>query len=541
MKSPWKYQLKWILNFARPYRRVLWGYLLLELTAVASGLLFVWWSKKAIDYAMAQDLADARTVIIYFVIAAIIGLLCTRYSVWINQRVQTQMLIQLQKQVLRAQMDARWDVTKHWHTGDMMIRINTDCREVVQVIAYTSISTLVTLIRLLGAAALLYWLDPMLALLIMAVSPLIVLSKGYFKRMRKLNLAVKQAESTLGNVVQENLRFRLSIRALNLHTIRWKKVNESQDQIYLIKMALLKYATRSQFIMKAAVQIGVITAFIWGVYRLQAGEITFGTLSAFLQLVSRIQGPVIALMGAAPLFIRFHTSMDRLQEIFLEDKESIPPDDRLEDIEKLSLQDVCFSYDDNLVIDGLNAAFEKGKPTAIIGASGKGKTTLMRLLLALFPPTQGEINLFCNGQRHALSARHRSNFAYVPQGEQLFTATIRENLQVNGNVFTDQELHTALTTACATFVYDLPQGLDTKLGESGYGLSEGQAQRIAIARALLRGCRIWLFDEITSALDPDTAVELTQRLLKAGESHILIFVTHDMQLASACDQQVYLK
>ena len=530
-----------MLKFAKPYRKALWIYLLLELAAVALGLLFVWWSKKAIDYAMMHKAAEAQQAILFFVLAAIAGLVCTRYSAWINQRMQTQMLIRLQNQVIRAQMDARWEVAQHWHTGDMMVRINSDCQEVVQVIGYTSISTLVTLIRLLGAAGLLYWMDPILSVLILAVSPLILLSKTYFIRMRKLNQAVKKAESALGRVVQENLRFRLSIRALSLDTPRWQKVEDSQRRTYTIKMALLKFATRSRFIMKAAVQTGFMVAFIWGVYRLQADEITFGTLSAFLQLVSRIQGPVIALMGAVPLFVRFRTSMDRLHEILLEDQEVLPTAERLPGVEQLSLRGVSFGYGNHLVIHRLNAQFEKGKPTAIVGPSGKGKTTLIRLLLALFEPTQGEITLTTGGECRPLSARHRANFAYVPQGDQLFSSTIRENLQVNGMQVSDDKLHEALATACATFVYDLPQGLDTELGESGFGLSEGQAQRIAIARALLRGAHIWLFDEVTSALDPDTAAELTQRLLAAGRQHILIFVTHDMRLAAACDRQLYME
>src|SRR5690606_3347163 len=154
-------------------------------------------------------------------------------------------------------------------------------------------------------------------------------------------------------------------------------------------------------------------------------------------------------------------------------------------------------------------------------------TTLIRLLLCLLQPNSGVLHLHTDGREIPLSSAHRANFAYVPQGDKLFSGTIRENLQVNNQPVSDERIREVLVTACATFVHDLPDGLDTLVGESGYGLSEGQAQRIAVARALLRDCAVWLFDEVTSALDPSTAVELTDRLFEAGKDRILVFVTHD--------------
>jgi len=206
----------------------------------------------------------------------------------------------------------------------------------------------------------------------------------------------------------------------------------------------------------------------------------------------------------------------------------------------IQLQDISFRYDDKFVIEQLNESFHIGAPTAIIGSSGKGKTTIIRLLLALLQPDKGHIWIETAHEKLALSAKHRENFAYVPQGDKLFTGTIRENLQIGNTPIPDEKLREALFTACAEFVFSLPDGLDTEVGESGYGLSEGQAQRIAVARALLRDCSVWLFDEVTSALDPETSERLVARLMQAGKHKLLVFVTHDLKLASYCKKTIYI-
>jgi len=202
----------------------------------------------------------------------------------------------------------------------------------------------------------------------------------------------------------------------------------------------------------------------------------------------------------------------------------------------LRLRNVSFRYDDRDVIDGFNAVIHPGKPAAIVGSSGKGKTTLIRLMLALIKPDRGEIVMETPDGTVPVSAATRANFAYVPQGNSLFSGTIRENLLLADPSASAEQLQHALETACAGFVYLLPDGLDTTVGESGYGLSEGQAQRIAITRALLCDSPVWLFDEITSALDSETSQQLVTNIMQAGREKTMIFVTHDRRLAGRCTQ-----
>ncbi|MCT3858530.1 ABC transporter ATP-binding protein [Elizabethkingia anophelis] len=540
MNTNLSYQLKWAWLLTKNSRGELLLYFILELAAIAFSLLFVFWSKKAVDFAVSSSTSDLQKALILSVCSVLIALFMRSYSGWLNEKTRMKMMISLQNSPVKSQMLSTWKVGKHWHTGDIQVRINNDCQEIVQMVGFSSISFVLTTIRLLASFGFLWLMDPMLAILIVAISPLFLFSKIYFKKLRKLNKDLKTAESKFGNVVQENLRFRMSIRALGVQYARWQKVENSQNDIFKLKLGLLNFSTVSQGIMKLTINAGFLLTFGWGVYRLHANEISFGTMTAFLQLVGRIQAPILLMMGFVPLFIRFRTAVDRVQELEQVEVEEEIEQEYITEPQNIEINQLSFRYDDKLVIKDLSAKFITGQPVAIIGSSGKGKTTLIRLLLALIKPDKGEIFINTSTEHLVLSNKYRINIAYVPQGDKLFSGSIKENLQLGEQEVSDSKLREVLYLACAEFVYDLPDGLDTIVGESGYGLSEGQAQRIAVARALMRECNIWLFDEVTSALDPDTGEKLIQRLLEAGKNKILVFVTHDMKLAGKCEQTIYI-
>ncbi|HIB8180962.1 TPA: ABC transporter ATP-binding protein [Elizabethkingia anophelis] len=540
MNTNLSYQLKWAWLLTKNSRGELLLYFILELAAIAFSLLFVFWSKKAVDFAVSSSTSDLQKALILSVCSVLIALFMRSYSGWLNEKTRMKMMISLQNSLVKSQMLSTWKVGKHWHTGDIQVRINNDCQEIVQMVGFSSISFVLTTIRLLASFGFLWLMDPMLAILIVAISPLFLFSKIYFKKLRKLNKDLKTAESKFGNVVQENLRFRMSIRALGVQYARWQKVENSQNDIFKLKLGLLNFSTVSQGIMKLTINAGFLLTFGWGVYRLHANEISFGMMTAFLQLVGRIQAPILLMMGFVPLFIRFRTAVDRVQELEQVEVEEEIEQEYITEPQNIEINQLSFRYDDKLVIKDLSAKFITGQPVAIIGSSGKGKTTLIRLLLALIKPDKGEIYINTSTEHLVLSNKYRINIAYVPQGDKLFSGSIKENLQLGEQEVSDSKLREVLYLACAEFVYDLPDGLDTIVGESGYGLSEGQAQRIAVARALMRECNIWLFDEVTSALDPDTGEKLIQRLLEAGKNKILVFVTHDMKLAGKCGQTIYI-
>jgi ABC-type multidrug transport system fused ATPase/permease subunit len=270
---------------------------------------------------------------------------------------------------------------------------------------------------------------------------------------------------------------------------------------------------------------------------MSAHTITFGQMTAFLQLVFRIQGPARDWTRLAPAFVGVFTAAERLMEL-----REAPQEQQGESVLMPSpcgvrLEAVSYTYDDGgePVVSNLSFDFRPGTCTAVLGETGAGKTTLVRLILALIRPQQGRVEVYADGCSHVVSPLLRCNFVYVPQGNTLLSGTIRDNLLMGCPDATDDELWRVLRLVCGDFVATLPQGLDTVCTEAGGGLSEGQAQRIAIARALLRNRSIMLFDEATSALDPDTERQLLENIL-SDHSKTVIFITHRPAVVDYCDQ-----
>ena len=538
-KTKLKEQLKWAFSLTRGYRSKLVLCLLLEVTTVVFSLSFVLLSKYAVDTAVKGG-EHLSLILVGVVLSIILGMVFRSLAQWINENVRIQMVQQLQFNVAELQMRSAWQVVKKWHSGDIQVRVHSDCVEVVQMISVYSVSFFATLIRLLASFGFLWYMDPMLAMIIVVISPLFLFSKVYFRKMRRLNRRIKEEESNFGKVLQENMRFRVLIRAMNVFNRRLEAMDHTQKELKGLRLEQLTFSTFSQLLMKISVNIGYLVTFIWGVFRLQSGAISFGTMTAFLQLVGRIQSPIMSLAGYVPAFIRFRTACERLIELEEQESEAIEDGLVISDILALKAKGLSFRYEDFWVLDNINLQVERGRPVAVVGTSGKGKTTLIRLFLALINPNQGEIYIQTPVEKILVGSEHRKNFAYVPQGNSLFNGTVKENLEVAIEGSDMELMDRALKIACAEFVYDLPDGLDTFIGESGYGLSEGQAQRIAIARALMQDRPIWLFDEITSALDEETSLKLMENLIYASKDKISLFVTHDRNIAEMCNEIIYV-
>jgi len=535
-----KYMLSWAWSQTEGLRWKIGLSILMEIISAGLLLFFVYCSKEAIDIAMGIVAGSLKIMLIYIILSVSLSVVMSMASSWYIEYTRNVLMMRLQNTLTHAQMMKSWETKKQLHTGDILVRLNTDCAEVVNMIVQTFPTLIVTCVKLSAALIFLWVMDPLLALLILAITPLFLFSKLYYKKMRKITREVKQAESHVGVVMQENLKFRSLIQALLVNDARKNKMTTAQDSMFHIKIKYLNFSTLSQGILKMTFDGGYLVAFLWGVYRLHSGLISYGTMVAFLQLVARVQLPVFSIISFVPSTIRFRTALERLMELNVGKWEDYKNPVKLGSPLTLKINNLSFNYDETEVIRRLNVEFKSGVPTAVTGASGKGKTTLIRLILALVKPVSGSLILTQGGKSHEISVATRNNISYVPQGNTLFYGTIRENLLLADVAATDDQIYKALQTSCATFVYDLPMGLDTMVGEMGHGLSEGQAQRIAIARAILHGGCIWLFDEPTSALDIDTIHRIFNNLLTAGKDKMIIFVTHDSYVKDACSQIIQL-
>ena len=527
-------QITWVGKLAYPYRIPILCSALIDMLGMVLSLVAIYFSKQAIDVATGS--ADGNLwwnagIMVACVVGSMLTGIC---NPWITEKVYMKFQMQLQTSLNERLITASWKDSQQWHTGDILNRLTKDCEEVVQLVVYTLPSVGVTLVKLLASFAFLCILDARIAWILLASTPLLLLSKLYYKRMRLLSQKWKVCDSRIVSVLQENMTARMLIASLGAEKVRRTLLEKEQKSRYQIGMEQLKFSTYSKGVLRTVFNGGYFLAFLFGIYYLSKSLISFGTMIAFIQLVGRVQGPVLQLIGFVPGLIRVRASVERMMEL---DECSYGRKRQEEHIEKtdvLEVRNVDFAYRHRKIIEDLSFSVKPGEPLAVIGSTGVGKTTLIRLIAGVLEPNQGNITVASGNQKWETASLHPLNFVYVPQGNSLFSGTIRENLQMVDCAVSEERLKEVLVLACADFVWNLPSGMDTEIGEKGFGLSEGQAQRLAVARAMLLPGSVWIFDEITSALDTDTAKRLVRNLIEAGQDKILIFVTHDTALKEQC-------
>lgn len=535
--------MRWVLQVTDGYHWLITFSIFSGVFGVAMSLVNVAMSKWIIDVATGAQEGNIWLVAFIVVLSFVLGMAVKLISPWIFGKINMRISIRMQNSLSDALMMCSWKGAKKWHTGDLLTRIGSDASEVLGMGMGILPNLLVTSLQLISSFFYLWYLEPRLAWFILAATPLVLVSKIYFRKVRELSRAQKQMNSEMGTVMQENLSQRVLVRSLGATDYRKKKLHDTQEKLYKLGMEQIKFSTFTQGVMGVTFGGGYLCAFLWGIFQLHSHEITFGTMTAFLQLVGQVQGPFLGLISIPPSLVRGWTSVERLMALF----EDVEPDEHPLLIEEtpltLTFDEVSFAYEeDQPVLNNFSATFKPGTSTAIAGPTGAGKTTLIRLMLALIKPDKGRLTLTdATGREYSVGADMRINFMYVPQGNTLLSGSIRENLWLGQPGAPDSELERVLRLACADYVFELPDGLDTKVGEHGYGLSEGQAQRLSIARALLRPGSIWLFDEASSALDNETTTRLMKNLLEVGKDSTLIFVTHDQRLMSVCDILIKLQ
>ncbi len=510
----------------------------LGVVSVVVSLLAVWAIQNAIDIASHVKPGSIYLAVGLMGLLVLVNFGLSISGVWIKNILGIKAQNRMQQRMLDRILRSEWHSKEKRHSGDVINRLEMDVSHVITFLTEVIPNSLSTLALFIGAFIYLFSMDKILSLVIVIMVPLVaVLSRIYVRKMRELSREVRKSDSKVQSVLTETIQNRMLIKIMESDDAMVDKLESTQSELRQKVVKRTYFSVIANFILNFGFSLGYLIAFLWSAIRLSNHTLTFGGMTAFLQLVNRVQGPAKNLTKLVPQFVSVFTAAERLMELEENPLEEQGAPIYVKSPCGIRLNHVHYAYEgsDAKVIEDLSFDFKAGTCTAILGETGAGKTTLVRLILALMRPQEGSVEIYNSHVSKELSPRMRCNFVYVPQGNTLLSGTIRDNLRLGKLDATDEEMEDALRTSCADFVLQLKDGLDTECSESGGGLSEGQAQRIAIARALLRDRSIMLFDEATSALDPETEKHLLQNIL-AKHDRTIIFITHRPAVIDYCDQ-----
>lgn len=541
------------------------------LSQVALGLLCVEMVRRLTDIATHSREGSLLGYAALFALLIGLELLLGMLATWVRAVLGVRSQNRLQQQFFARLLKGQWRGVERFHSGDVLNRLFGDVADIVNLLTEVMPSAVIVLTQFVASFVYLYTMNAQMAVILVVVSPLfVVLSRFYFFRMRRIVRKIKDSNSALQAIIQESVQHKMVVKVMERADMMVGRLEQRQA----VLRRQIKWRARFAILTRACVNVGFaggyLVALVWGLFQLRDGLITVGVLMAFTQLISRIQRPLLDMARLLPRLVDSMTSTERLMELEeLPPEPSLPPV-RLKGRVGVRIDDVSYQYtaSGRHVLRHFSHDFRPGSFTAILGETGAGKTTLVRLILALISPSAGRVCLYSDatesgkndaptgknnaptGKNNALAAAGESvvvsqatrcNFSYVPQGNTLFSGTIRQNLLFGNPDATEAQMREALRLAMADFVFEQPEGLDTPCGEGGGGLSEGQAQRVAIARALLRPCSVLLLDEATSALDVHTEHALLERLKAHLPDTTILFITHRLSVVGFTTDQLTME
>lgn len=557
-------KIKWMGSYAKPAVPFLIFSIIVNIIFAVIGIYNVTVSKSLIDSAISGDSDATIRWLIIMLSITLISMLSSPVTSFMSTHSSTKLTQNIQRKIYQHIQCSDWLEQSKFHSVSLLTRVTSDVSNISSAILGTIPSLVSLTVTLVGSFYTLISWAPSIAFAAVFIGPFLILVGKYFSRkLKDLYKEAQEEDVKYRSFMQESIQNIMIVKTFCMEKINMHRLVEIQNNKYKIAMRNTKLSVMTSMSMSFCSSIAYFTIFTWGVLNIAKGVSTYGTFTGMLQLYSKVQAPFSSLASMIPGLISTIAAAERLMEIEAIPVEKMADEKELDDIGSLEValdsisskvsstfnkpnivfDNVSFAYKaNNNILNNINLTIDAGETIAFVGPSGEGKTTMIRLILSLINPTEGNILLSEGNLFKEINRNYRELISYVPQGNTLFSGSIRDNLKYGNPYASDDEIKAALKNACALdFVNELEDGLDTMIGEKGVGISEGQAQRIAIARSFLRERPILILDEATSALDPETEVNVLKAVRELPTKPTCIIITHRPSALNICNRIMKLE
>ena len=535
-------ETKWLYSYAAKYKWLIVIYIVIGLFATGLALAASLVTKNLINEVLGGKISAAAVAL--YVFLGLSGIAVSALNRRLSAKISLRVNNEIRADVFGKFISTTWEEVSAFHSGDLLNRINGDVSTVADSVIGWIPSVTIKSAQFIGAIAIICYYDAAMALLsLISIPAAALISSLLLRKMRSYGTKIREAGSELMSFFEESLQNIQTVKAFGLSQSLDSRLAQLQKIYYDTS---LEYNALSVKVTSGMSVLGLFVSYLcmgWCIFRLFTGAIDIGTMVLFIQLSSYLSSSISSLISSVPTVISATVSAGRIISVLNlpreEEDESLAAREIADfgEAPEIEFRDVSFGYKNGgKVFSEVNLTVAPGEFAAFVGPSGGGKTTLLRLLLGLVKPQSGKATLSAKGKAAEISSATRRIFTYVPQEKAMFSGTVAEMLRLFSPEATDEEINAALKAACAyDFVAALPEGINTPLGERGAGFSEGQNQRLAIARAVLRKAPVLLLDEATSALDLETERRVLENITALCRGKTLIVMTHRESVLPLCD------
>lgn len=542
------YVIKWLTAICKKQIPMIAFIVFVNVVHGVTSVAFANFSKKVIDGATEYKSLDYVIKFAFALLGVVLlQMVLSLLRTGLADRCKGRIDILLKRHLLDVIIEKDYASVSKYHSGDLQNRLFNDINIVSDSFTKIVPNAVFFVTKLLSSLIYLIIIDRIFALVFVVGGIIVfIVTRSFRKTLKRLHKKVQETEGKTRSFIQEFVTNLLAVKAFSVEEKMQKHTDELQEENFKAFMKRRNFSIFANTGLGTVFNVGSVFAIAFGAYRILIGAMTYGTVTAMIQLVNQVQSPFVSLSGIVPQYFSGIASAERLMEIeTLPDeadinKQSFDKDELYESLKSITFDNISFKYDRDIILNSTSYTVNKGDFVAIIGISGIGKSTLLKLLLGMFRVQEGEILLNTSNGSISVDKNTRKLFAYVPQGNMILSGTIRDNLTFINENATNEEIQQAIEISCAKqFIDELPDGLDTVIGEKGLGLSEGQIQRLAIARSILSKSPVLLLDEATSALDEKTEKQFLTNL-KAMKNVTCIIVTHKKSALDICNKTIQI-